>query len=62
MLFVMIILIWLLVCAWVTIWSLCEDLGFTTMRSWLCVIHSCVCAPILHFIVYPIQDFIRTRK
>ena len=62
MLLIIIILIWLLISAWVTVWSLCQDLGFTSTRNWLSVIRSCMCAPIIKFIVYPIQDFIEERK
>lgn len=62
MLIIIAILVWLLISAWLTIWSFGRDLGFTAAENWLLTICSCLFEPIILFIVYPIKDIIREKE
>ena len=62
MLVTIIVLAWLLVSAWLTVWGFGRDLGFTNIKSWLWAIHSCLFAPIIFAIIQPIKDIKLERK
>lgn len=60
----LIITIWLLISAWLTAWSLAEDLGFdfSTPRDWIILICPLLVAPIIHFVIYPFERWRSQRK
>lgn len=62
MLFLIFVLIWLLICAWFTIYGLAGDLGLSGRNSVLWLIRCCLFRPIVKLIIEPLEELSYQRK